>query len=775
LNELMGKTQLPLNHHFGRDFFLLLDDGGNILHMWYSPTFTHLEIIHQIRSSKNVFLNFGRGGQHSLKQLIKERAGDSKGGLTLFSRQARFSFEGIYGFYMTLPNCVLIINPIDDDRYLGTIRIPNLIPNAYYRDIGSVIYVDQDDRLQGFNDALFASFQAAYKNPQDLLGRPCAEVMSPTPRMIQQDYFKSLPADDSGSYRTVFTLEKALPLAEHTHEQSLRKEQEAWTWESTDEEYRYLTFPDPLDCNRHDFSFEVTFQSLKGYLPIVILGQKRKGHRMPDYGGYTFGSDVDTHKIFIKKYGYVVSLSDRSHTETGKPITYTVRKTGQALLFFINGEEYLRYYDFDFIQNKSAFISIGLRLFSSIEFKTGALRAADTAVRSNYIPSVVRIKTDPPAYYSLSQFYNESLSTSFPHVHGFILHDVTQFREDAARYQEMYTSEKERGRVLNALVDRFRGRDDLFLGDSPAIRAIKERADVIAGSDATVLIQGETGTGKEVLARFIHASGPFKEGPFVKVDCSTLSPTLVESELFGHEKGAFTGAVQSTRGKFEQANGGILFIDEINNLNLDMQAKILNFLQDRTITRVGGEKPLKLDLRIIIASNIRLEEMIQEGLFREDLYYRINIVNIELPPLESRKEDLPLLCDYFIKMFSLQHNKTIKGLSLSAFKKIEQYAWPGNVRELKNAIHRAVMFCQDETIEERLIEVPGQEVEVKAGRTGEPRKKKTKILTRKAIIQALKKHDGNVRRAAGLLDVERLTVYYNMKKYNIDADRFRKK
>jgi DNA-binding NtrC family response regulator len=191
---------------------------------------------------------------------------------------------------------------------------------------------------------------------------------------------------------------------------------------------------------------------------------------------------------------------------------------------------------------------------------------------------------------------------------------------------------------------------------------------------------------------------------------------------------------------------------------------------------VGGEKPLRLALRIMIASNIRLEDMISKGMFREDLYYRINIVNILLPPLRERKEDIPPLCDYFVKMFALQHNKHISGLSYKAHRKIEGYDWPGNIRELKNAIHRAVIFCEKEVIDDYLIEIPETRLRASGSRPGPApaeRRKGAKGMTRQELAQALKKHGGNIKRAAAALGVGRLTVYYNLKKHGMDPDRYR--
>jgi DNA-binding NtrC family response regulator len=297
-----------------------------------------------------------------------------------------------------------------------------------------------------------------------------------------------------------------------------------------------------------------------------------------------------------------------------------------------------------------------------------------------------------------------------------------------------------------------------------------------------VLIQGETGTGKEMLARFIHFQSPFREGEFVKVDCSTLAPTLIESELFGHEKGAFTGAVERKRGKFEQASRGTLFLDEINNLNLDTQAKILNFLQDFAITRVGGEKPVKLDLRIIIASNISIEEMVRRGEFRSDLFFRINMVSIELPPLRRRMDDVPMLCEYFLQLFSQQYGKAVRGITTAAYKKLYAYHWPGNVRELKNVLNKAFIFCEGPEIDERLIDLPqagldaqmvSAPVQARPAFVPVPRRKGAAALTAEKMREIMTRNRGNVYQAARELGMTRQTVYYYLRKFNIRVEKLR--
>src|SRR5207253_285645 len=221
----------------------------------------------------------------------------------------------------------------------------------------------------------------------------------------------------------------------------------------------------------------------------------------------------------------------------------------------------------------------------------------------------------------------------------------------------------------------------------------------VADTNATVLIRGESGSGKELVARAIHFSSPRKEGPFVCLNCAALSETLLESELFGHEKGAFTGATDKKIGKFEAANGGTIFLDEIGEMSVGTQAKLLRVLEGHPFERVGGHTPIRVDVRVVSATNQPLEQALQEGRFRRDLFYRLQVVEIRVPSLRERRSDVPLLADHFLKRFVLETGRRIRGFTPAALKKMEDYNWPGNVRELRNVIERAVALGRTMSID----------------------------------------------------------------------------
>jgi len=287
----------------------------------------------------------------------------------------------------------------------------------------------------------------------------------------------------------------------------------------------------------------------------------------------------------------------------------------------------------------------------------------------------------------------------------------------------------------------------------------------VASLRSTVLIRGESGTGKELVARAIHFSGSRAQKPFVAVSCAALTETLLESELFGYEKGAFTGAVGQAKGKFELADAGTIFLDEIGDISPKLQSDLLRVLQELRFYRVGGTEEVEVDVRVIAATNSNLAEAVQQGRFREDLYYRLNVIEICLPPLRERREDIPLLAEHFVQRISSELGKDIGSISSAALKLLIAYDWPGNVRELENVIERAIVTCRNGTLEEQDFSwLPRQPI---AGQNWDVPDVPLNELERRAIIAALERKHGNVKEASASLGIDRSTLYDKLKRYAI--------
>jgi len=307
-----------------------------------------------------------------------------------------------------------------------------------------------------------------------------------------------------------------------------------------------------------------------------------------------------------------------------------------------------------------------------------------------------------------------------------------------------------------------------IIGKGKKIQDILNLVQKVAKTDASVLIRGESGTGKDLIAQAIHNNSIRKEKPFVRAECAVYAEGVLESELFGHEKGAFTGASQSRMGRFELANGGTLFLDEIGDMKPSIQLKLLRVLQEKTFERVGGTKPVRVDVRIIAATNKNLEDAIQKGIFREDLYYRINVVPIYMPTLRERKEDIPDLVNHFIKKFSGKVSNRIKGISPEATDLLMMYEWPGNVRELENTIERAMVLADGNILLPDHLTLPtkvlmNQDIP-RAGTLV-----KVEILEKKLIQEALEQAGWVRTKAAAILGIKRPTLNYKMEKHGITA------
>jgi two-component system nitrogen regulation response regulator NtrX len=330
-------------------------------------------------------------------------------------------------------------------------------------------------------------------------------------------------------------------------------------------------------------------------------------------------------------------------------------------------------------------------------------------------------------------------------------------------------------RDLLAEVAKFRGRresESELLGESAPMRKLREEIARVAPTDARVLITGENGTGKELVARHIHRLSERREAPLVEVNCAAIPEDLIESELFGHSRGSFTGASEDRRGKFEEADGATLFLDEVADMSAKTQAKVLRALQEGRFTRVGGSRAIASDARVLSATNKTLAEEIRRGAFREDLYFRLAVVPIHVPPLRERTDDIPLLAGHFLREASARFGRKPKSLSAAAVEALKTYRWPGNVRELKNLIERLMILSPSEEVQREDLPSEFREGELAETAVGQaPLRDARDDFERRYILAALKKNRGNVSRTAEALDLERSNLYRKLKAYGIEVER----
>jgi Nif-specific regulatory protein len=459
--------------------------------------------------------------------------------------------------------------------------------------------------------------------------------------------------------------------------------------------------------------------------------------------------DPATQELGIKAaHGLTDRERQRGHYQIGEGITGKVVETGEPVIIHHIGKEPL-------FLNRT--------------------KARGDIQKSNISFICVPIKIGSFTYGTLSadRLFSEEISFEEDlRLLTIIASNVAQ----AIKISRMMEEEKDRLWHENiTLREQLKERYSFYniVGRSNKMREVFEMIDKVSASDASVLIRGESGTGKELVANAIHYNSLRAEGPFIKVNCAALPETLIESELFGHEKGAFTGATQKRIGKFERAHGGTLFLDEIGTLNLAAQAKILRVLQEKELERVGGDDTIKVDVRIITATNKPIEKALEKGIFREDLYYRLNIFPIYLPPLLERKTDILLLADYFLEKYRKKYKKDIKRISTPAIDMLMRYHWPGNVRELENCMERAVLLCNNQVIHSYNLPPSLQTAESSETVPSGSLSSALATFEKDFIIDALKNTRGNIAKAARLLDTSERILGLRVKKYGIQSKQYR--
>lgn len=473
-----------------------------------------------------------------------------------------------------------------------------------------------------------------------------------------------------------------------------------------------------------------------------VLGLLRK--RGLDYAAIKI-VDPSSEEILIRyAAGLTAEEKQRGRYKVGEGITGTVVKTGEAILIRR-------------IQDDSRFLN-----------KTGA---SDVKEGSFYC---IPIKFDEQVAGALSAFSRTPLSDDSFSEYADLLKAVVPFIAQALRINEKFQRQNQQLKEENlSLRSELQTKRQIanFVGSSSKMSQVFDQIRMVSNSNATVLIRGENGTGKELVAETIHYSSGRANKPMIKVNCAAIPENLLESELFGHEKGAFTGAIALKKGRVEVAEGGTLFLDEIGEISHATQVKLLRFLQSREFDRVGGQGTLQANVRIIAATNRNLEEEIRKGNFREDLYYRLNVFPIFVPALRERKSDITLLSDFFLEKYSNENRKGIKRISTPAIEMLMAYHWPGNVRELENAMERAVLLCQTDTIRAQDLP-PSLQTSENTNRSYDhwSLPQAVENLEREMMVEALKNNAWHQGKAAQAIGVTERQMGYKLRKYGILKD-----
>ncbi|MBL8027114.1 MAG: sigma-54-dependent Fis family transcriptional regulator [Fibrobacteres bacterium] len=746
-----------LNHHL----ILLLDVDGNVIED-SDANFEHLYFIAtQIRKAGNIRKMFRIDASTDLAKLAAEKS-------VLYGYSDTFDIrEQPNPFYTNLPVVTLKLIPQDNKRLHGVVTPSGILPKTIEMSSGGILYLDNSQKVAGFNHTFFSPFSDRYKTPGHLLGLPVSELLSPTPQALQEEILSKTAPPFKLKMTTVCEFDtnniSAVRELKPCGGGTITCTADGFEWVAGNDESSYLVLPFRPDINTTDVAIHLNLKQESTDLPGVVFGDEAGPMLDYDFFGYRLGPDIKNKRMLLKKCGFVIA---------GCPLPITAFPATQQLTYFKSRDSFLVYkkeqrifgfHDHDFLNRGTTLLTLFLRPGGRCVLKSIAVsvRPSDASVKNEQF----MVKAGEGGHFFLiNPFMSFHLNGQNGELSGYHLTEVTDL-------QTRLNSAEQRYRYLASRYERSKSQ---FIGSGKAASILKEKAERIAVTKVSVLLQGETGTGKEILARHIHSRSPYAKGPFIKVDCSVLPKTLMESQLFGHEKGAFTGAYHSHTGLFEQAEQGTLFLDEVGNLTHETQTKLLQFLQDFSIMRIGGTKPIQLDIRLIAASNANLSDMVSKGLFREDLYYRMAVVPIHLPPLRQRLDDLPELCREFIQEFSKSHHRNIVGITADGYKKLYAYSWPGNVRELRNVLERAVIFTSNGQIGTTDLDLKADQT-LNTPLSTDNRKKKTPFeLSREEALMLLVRYRGVIRDIADAIGVSRRTVYYGFKKLGINPNEVRK-
>jgi DNA-binding NtrC family response regulator len=656
-------------------------------------------------------------------------------------------FVSYPNFHVKYPQSRIHITQIDGENFLGVISFAEFQSPVSMFSSEVVVITDLNNRIVAYNQALLDLHNADDKFFDRPLSSLFAFEKEGAPGRLADAQLHSVALDPSilsPVPRNLFSLESG-----------------TLSWKTPlSDQMRFLHVNIPLNHDRCDYqlSFKATLD--QGTFPCLIT--RAETINPPDNFGFLFGPHPAGPALILKQSGITVQETRFPDINNMTEAQFSLEKRNNRMIYSVNGIPaitYLEEYQLPavpgdhlafLVRPGTACAVNNMRLFLS--------RPGETA-----IPPVFAVLKNRLGY--KYRVHREPFEFGVRAFYAYRLENVTSFEKKISQLK----------RERDLFHDSLRGREAMaaYVGQNARVVQIKDTLQTLSQSARSVLFTGETGTGKEVLANLFHALSGKARAPYVKVDCSTLPPTLLESELFGYEPGAFTGAASRHLGKFEQAQHGTLYLDEVSNISMETQAKLLGVLEDFRITRLGGNEPVQLDLAVVASSNRPLEALIKQNAFRPDLFYRLSRFRIDVPPLRERMDDIPHLARHFLDQANREYRKKVKGITEAGYKKLYSHTWPGNIRELKNVIFKAVLFTEARMIGPKDLDI----IELGRGPAAVPgralRYQGARDMTRQGLEAALKQCRGNVFAVVEKLGVARGTVYNKMRKFGLDPDAFR--
>lgn len=646
--------------------------------------------------------------------------------------------------------------------------------------------LDMENRIVEYNDYFFDKF-SEYKDAHDFHNMHISEFLEDGSWELFQKY----------RYKNLSYLKGIEQIPQNdwtlTHNDNFNNDlKESWKfgknsqWHSKNNiligdsigEYSFAILKKNLPITELDIKIEFEAKTDLNFGFSAFLGGLHKSFRAsPDSNGFLFS--VDSDGFVIKKDATHVTSKNKVENKENKWYKICIEKTGGKYSFSIDNKTILEHYDLD-IQYRPAQSACGLISSPKAKFKNFKVYTRDSKLDSEellhhkndlkmrYFPQELykaRIQEGVYPYFNKKNSFHPSKAVKIIHFQ-----EVTELRQTQQALNNTIKHSQSLMQENKILKTTLIKRSNIGIGNSESYNKVRKLIKNVADSESHVLFTGETGTGKDMAANELHLQSDRRENPFVKIDCAALPPQLLESELFGHEKGSFTGAVDKKIGRFEAAENGTIFLDEIGNLELNLQSKLLRVLQDKCFERVGGTKTLRTNARIISATNIDLEERIENGEFRSDLYYRINTITICLPTLKKRSEDIPLLANHFITEICKSNKREIPRIDPAFYEFLQKYPWPGNIRELRNTIEYAILMSNGDGI--NLKSLPSSVLERKqesynAVHSINTLFKRPSELSKVEILDALEKTNGNLSKTALELGIGRQSLYRVMDRYEL--------